>query len=209
MPKLELGCGRQFTPGYIHHDITKYADHVDLAWNLDHAPWPFALLSDGTPGLAATANSIKAVVDPWDDSRDTTLLWLRRYERMGSIANHAAANVTYDGWLDEILALDVLEHLHLEPWQWLNECHRLLKPGGVLEFRVPAHDNPLSYRDTTHQKVFHEQSFVFWDPSHELHTRFGSQYFYAQHGRWWKQVAHRKENDDHRFTLRARAVQPR
>src|SRR5689334_17361913 len=60
--KLELGCGRAPTPGYVHHDRRKHSPHVDVAHDLDELPWPWP-----------------------------------------------------DGSCEEILGLDVFEHLHLMP----------------------------------------------------------------------------------------------
>lgn len=85
-----------------------------------------------------------------------------------------------------VLALDVMEHIR--PWQldvsgWLEELWRVLIPYGDLTMRLPAWDNAVSYRDPTHYKVFHEETFDYWDPSSQLHTDYGRYYFPASH--WW------------------------
>jgi len=67
---------------------------------------------------------------------------------------------------DEVLAFDVLEHLMLDVADWLNEAWRILRPGGRLRLRLPAFDNPVSYRDPTHKRVFHDETFYYnaaWD----------------------------------------------
>lgn len=52
-----------------------------------------------------------------------------------------------------IVAIDVFEHLKgVDIPQWLDECWRILMPGGFLMMRLPAWDNPLSYRDPTHYR---------------------------------------------------------
>src|SRR5262245_14131461 len=84
----------------------------------------------------------------------------------------------------EILALDVLEHLKLDVAEWLGECWRILEPRGVLHRRLPAWDNPMSYRDPTHERVFQEDTFYFWDPRHALWDIYGRFYF-AECPRWW------------------------
>ena len=86
--------------------------------------------------------------------------------------------------LDELLALDVFEHVSLEIEPWLNECWRILKPGGKLDIRLPSWDNERSYRDPTHLRVYHRETFMYWDPEHPLHQEFGSFYF-AESARWW------------------------
>jgi predicted SAM-dependent methyltransferase len=47
-----------------------------------------------------------------------------------------------DASCDEILGLDVFEHLHLMPEAWLRECHRMLCPGRLLRLRVPSSAAP-------------------------------------------------------------------
>ncbi len=132
MTRLELGCGKRPTPGYVHHDKTRHGDWVDVAHDLEQLPWPWA-----------------------------------------------------DEQFEEIIALDVMEHLRLDVSEWLDEFWRTLKDNGLLILRLPAWDNPLSYRDPTHRRVFHEESFDYWDPDKQLHHDFGSGYFSAS-DRWWK-----------------------
>lgn len=102
--------------------------------------------------------------------------------------------------LDEILALDVMEHLKIDVNVWLDECHRILKPEGVLHIRVPSWDNPVSYRDTTHRRVFHEESFYFWDVGHPLWENYGK-FYYAESGRWWKVASVKRVNPDSRYGI--------
>lgn len=145
--RLELGCGRRPTPGYMHHDRIAHSAHVDFAHDLNVTPWP------------------------WDDKSVT-----------------------------DLLALDVLEHLKIGVNEWLDECHRILEPNKTLTIRVPSWDNPVSYRDTTHQKVFQEESFYFWDPDRPLWEWYG-QFYYAESGRWWRVEEVRRVNPDPRFSV--------
>ena len=132
MTKLELGCGKRPTPGYLHHDKIRHGDWINVTHDLEQLPWP------------------------WED-----------------------------GQFEEIIALDVMEHLRLEVSDWLDEFWRILKDRGLLTLRLPAWDNPLSFRDPTHRRVFHEESFEYWDPGKQLYRDFGSFYFSASN-RWWK-----------------------
>lgn len=106
-------------------------------------------------------------------------------------------------WDDEefnfIWAIDVMEHLKVDVDVWLSECWRILVPGGLLQMRLPAWDNPLSYRDPTHERVFHEESFYYWDPRTTLYADFGRYYFPG--GRWWNVRDKFREANDLRFTL--------
>jgi len=78
---------------------------------------------------------------------------------------------------DMVYAIDVFEHINLEIIQWISECHRVLKVGGKLIMRLPAWDNELSYRDPTHKKVFHHETFDYFDPEKDLYKLFGRYYW--------------------------------
>lgn len=100
---------------------------------------------------------------------------------------------------EEVWAFDVMEHLHMEVNVWLDECWRILVPGGQLFMRLPAFDNHLSYRDPTHVRVFHPESFFYWDPTHHLWKDFGR--FYWDTSRWWEVRFRGRDNGDLRFEL--------
>ena len=100
---------------------------------------------------------------------------------------------------DEIYAIDVFEHLNLDIVEWLSECHRILSEGGKLIMRLPAWDNELSYRDPTHKKVFHHETFDYFDPEKELYKLFGS--FYWDNVPLFKVTFLGRENNDLKFEL--------
>lgn len=81
-----------------------------------------------------------------------------------------------ESW-DMIYAIDVFEHLKLDIIDYIKECYRILKPGGKLIMRLPAWDNELSYRDPTHRKVFHPETFDYFDPDNDLYKLFGRYYW--------------------------------
>lgn len=122
--KLELGCGKAPTPGYLHHDRVRHAQFVDFAHDLDRLPWP------------------------WRDASCT-----------------------------EILGLDVFEHLHLMPEQWMRECHRILADGGTLRLRVPMFGSPWHVIDPTHVRGFHPQNFDYFIVGREWYKKYGYYYF--------------------------------
>jgi SAM-dependent methyltransferase len=105
-----------------------------------------------------------------------------------------------EAW-DDVWAFDVFEHLHLEVAEWLGECWRILVPGGVLHLRLPAWDNHFSYRDPTHQRVFHPETFDYFDPDRALWSSFGC-YYFADQPRWWRVKGTWRQDGDQRGDLR-------
>ena len=149
MTTLELGSGRNPTPGAIHHDRTKHAEHVDLAFDLNVTPWPVE-----------------------------------------------------DGSFDKIIAIDLFEHLDLPVHDWLTECHRILKPGGVLDFRVPHWSSAIAYENPTHRRAFAEKSFDFWDDTKVYHQQYGAfDPELAADGKLWRVMMAMREGGNILFRL--------
>jgi len=71
----------------------------------------------------------------------------------------------------EIKAVDVVEHL--PPYigdehgviKFLEECHRILKPGAELYLQTPGWRAEFLWIDPTHVRGFDIQSFDFFDPA--------------------------------------------
>ena len=63
---------------------------------------------------------------------------------------------------DEILAMDILEHLD-NFMKAMEELHRILKPDGKVTIRVPYWNHSCAYIDPTHKRGFHEHSFHFFN----------------------------------------------
>jgi len=67
-----------------------------------------------------------------------------------------------DGSFDEIVAYDVLEHLP-DVVRTMEELWRILKPGGVVEIRIPYWNSIHSINDPTHVRFFNENTLQFFD----------------------------------------------
>lgn len=108
-----------------------------------------------------------------------------------------------NGSVERLLATDVFEHLKLDVQVWMDECWRVLRPNGILSMRLPAYDNPYSWRDPTHQRVFHPESFLYWCPNAKgtVWRDFGRYYFGPGYHQWWEQKSVEREAKDLRFTL--------
>ena len=76
---------------------------------------------------------------------------------------------------DKVLAIDVLEHLN-DVIGAVEECHRVLRPGGLLFIHTTYWNTKQSFTDPTHKHFFTENSFDFFCPG----TMFGDKYgFYS------------------------------
>ena len=81
-----------------------------------------------------------------------------------------------DNTFDMVYAMDVLEHL-VDFVRALEECHRILKPGGILELQVPNALHPISFRDPSHLHFFTADSMDYFIPGTELERDYG---FYSK-----------------------------
>lgn len=88
-----------------------------------------------------------------------------------------------DETADEIRAIDVLEHL--PPYigeehgviKFIEECHRILKPGGELFIQTPGWRAEFLWIDPTHVRGFDVKSMDFFDPTTHFGTTTG---FYSK-----------------------------
>lgn len=65
-----------------------------------------------------------------------------------------------DNSFEYIICIDILEHV--EYIRVLKEIHRILKPGGVVEIRVPHFTSSNNFIDPTHKKMFSFRTFSFF-----------------------------------------------
>ena len=65
-----------------------------------------------------------------------------------------------DNSVDEIFSSHLFEHLHILPT--MNECHRILKPGGTLEVVVPYAMSFLQFQDPTHCSCWVETTPLYF-----------------------------------------------
>lgn len=88
-----------------------------------------------------------------------------------------------DACADEIKAVDVLEHLPNYIGEqngviaFIEECHRILIPGGTLYIQTPGHNAEFLWIDPTHVRGFHRESMDFFDPEKHYGQTTG---FYSQ-----------------------------
>jgi SAM-dependent methyltransferase len=86
-----------------------------------------------------------------------------------------------DGCCDEIVSSHVLEHIHnLIPL--MNDCHRLLRPGGLFRATVPqvcdsqGTWHASAFQDPTHVRYFVPASWAYFAVESSLYHQFGQIY---------------------------------
>jgi SAM-dependent methyltransferase len=65
------------------------------------------------------------------------------------------------GSVDYILMDNVLEHL-TDTIGTMEECHRILRPGGILRVIVPHASSTFAFADPTHRHYFTEETFWYF-----------------------------------------------
>jgi predicted SAM-dependent methyltransferase len=68
-----------------------------------------------------------------------------------------------DNEAEEILAIDILEHLD-NPVAFVDECWRILQPDGLLFIQTPRYDADFLWDDPTHKRGYTEKTMDFFDP---------------------------------------------
>jgi SAM-dependent methyltransferase len=86
-----------------------------------------------------------------------------------------------DDSAEEIEARHVLEHL-ADCVGFMDECWRVLRPGGRLRVWVPDWRHENAWRDPTHKRCYHPDTFAYFDPETSWGQMFGR--FYTE--RTWR-----------------------
>lgn len=99
---------------------------------------------------------------------------------------NAVWNLNVTPWIwdaDEFDAIEfvaVVEHLTINPIQALNECHRILKKGGILTIKYPLVTSDTIWDDPTHTRFMTEKSLDYLIPG----TRYGDDYSFYSPFKW-------------------------
>lgn len=107
-----------------------------------------------------------------------------------------------DNSADMIQAIDVIEHL--PPYidgkpnvmMFIEECHRILKAGGMLKIQTPHWQSKNLWIDPTHTRGFDEKSMDYFDPE----TQIGKDYGYYSKA-CFSVRCERSENDNLTFYM--------
>ena len=85
-----------------------------------------------------------------------------------------------DNAFDRVVAISVLEHLRLNLVESLDECWRILRPGGHIYLKLPHWQSDLAHQDPTHYWYFTLKSFDQFDPD----TARGRDYAFYSPRKW-------------------------
>lgn len=80
-----------------------------------------------------------------------------------------------DGSVEEILASHILEHIE-KFIPLMNECHRVLKPGGYMKIFVPIYPSEQAFQDPTHVRFFTSMSFAYFHSGNFYYEEVGKHY---------------------------------
>jgi SAM-dependent methyltransferase len=86
----------------------------------------------------------------------------------------------HDNSFDSIVARSVLEHLKLNLVESLDECWRILAPGGTLYLKLPHWNADTAHSDPTHRWFFSLQSLDLFDPD----MARGQEYSFYTERKW-------------------------
>lgn len=78
-----------------------------------------------------------------------------------------------DGQFDRIVAWHLFEHL--KPWHMvdvMNECWRVMEPGGTLKIGMPAAGSFGYSQDPTHIRVWNEATPHYFDPDYSHYAHY-------------------------------------
>ncbi len=85
-----------------------------------------------------------------------------------------------DGAFDRVVAIAVLEHLHIDLLASVGECWRVLAPGGYLHLKLPYWRSDGAWVDPTHYWKFTLGSLDVFDPR----TKMGHDYGFYVDRKW-------------------------
>lgn len=85
-----------------------------------------------------------------------------------------------DESFDHIVARAVLEHLRVNLIESMNECWRILRPGGSIFVKLPHWQSDISYQDPTHYWFFSVRALDQFDPD----TERGKKYAFYTPRKW-------------------------
>lgn len=151
--KINIGCGRDYRPGWVNTDISKDCK----------ADVYFDIRKDKIRRPGATFS-----------------FFVEQFE---------ADEIYISGVLEQIGENEHLIHA-------MNECHRVLKPGGIMTVVVPNAKFAIAHQDPMDVRKFTRETFNYFLKDSRAYNLYGSVYGFLP----WSQITV-QENERHIFTV--------
>lgn len=139
--------------------------------------------------------------DPYEGYVNVDIVDIEGVDKVWNLANFPWP--FEDNSATHIRAADVIEHMpsHTKDMEntvikFIEECHRILKPGGELWIQTPGWNAEFMWIDPTHVRGFHKESMDFFDPDKPFGQTTG---FYSPAK--FKVEVEELENHNLRFTM--------
>lgn len=134
---LDLGCGtlKKARLGIDRH----WAPGVDLIMDMEYLTWIPAAPGYGPEAMAATQRS------------------------METCKSTAGMLPFPDESIESIISHHMMEHIGAGFLNLMDECYRVLKPGGVLRIIVPVFPSTSAVQDPDHKRYFMADTFMTFE----------------------------------------------
>lgn len=103
-----------------------------------------------------------------------------------------------DDTCDEIVGVDIIEHV-VNAVGFMNECARILKPGGILNLRTCYYLSKNAFTDLDHKHFPTDESFDYWVKGTYFNQEYGH---YTRDGRLFEKIKVAPVNGELEVVLR-------
>lgn len=173
--RISLGAGTEIESGYVNVDLLDLPG-IDVVHNCMEFPYPF---------------------------EDESAEYIKAKDLIEHLDHYVPYRQTWDeeisdgkGGVDYTITHSFEREGQPTIIAFIEECHRILKPGGTLWIQTPSWDAEFMWIDPTHVRGFDIRSFDFFDPD----TDFGKSTGFYSHARF-KVTAKMLENRNLQFEL--------
>jgi predicted SAM-dependent methyltransferase len=136
--RVNIGCGTDYRPGWINVDSDPTGSlKVDRAFNLEDVPWPLADQSADYVLLSHVVEHMRSAM--LHGTIKKALHLVRASLKSGKWSEEEAGRIEALAAKDGLIAV-------------MEEVHRILRPGGLVDVVAPAARTPDAWRDPTHTR---------------------------------------------------------
>jgi SAM-dependent methyltransferase len=200
---LDIIFGDTATSHIVYDEASEISDKdMETVMKLTSSEAPAdAVPTPSSEGTSALKISLGAGTEPEDGYVNVDIVPLKGIDVLHNLMQYPWP--FEDSTAEHIKAKDVIEHMatHLPDGRnsviaFIEECHRILKPGGKLWIQTPSWDADFLWIDPTHVRGFDIRSFDFFDDTTDFGRGTG---FYSPAK--FKVAAERTENGNLQFSM--------